>query len=64
MWHVETDYFAPAVFVIMLIKEHSQRKEHNDVQDNAFYFVLIVSIVNAAGRGQHSGDPGISAQYR
>ena len=47
MWHVETDYFAPAVFVIMLIKEHSQRKEHNDVQDNAFYFVLIVSIVNA-----------------
>lgn len=46
MWHVETDYFALAVFVIMLIKEHSQRKEHNDVQDNAFYFVLIVSIVN------------------
>lgn len=30
----------------MLIKEHSQRKEHNDAQDNAFYFVLIVSIVN------------------
>lgn len=46
MWHVETDYFALAVFVIMLIKEHSQRKEHNDVQDNAFYFVLVVSIVN------------------
>lgn len=46
MWHVETDYFALAVFVIMLIKEHSQRKEKNDVQDNAFYFVLIVSIIN------------------
>lgn len=46
MWHVETDDFALAVFVIMLIKEHSQRKEHKDVQDNALYFVLIVSIVN------------------
>ena len=46
MWHVETDYFALAVFVIMLIKERSQRKEKNDVQDNAFYFVLIVSIIN------------------
>ena len=30
MWHVETDYFALAVFVIMLIKEHSQRKTHSD----------------------------------
>ncbi|MGO4945596.1 hypothetical protein ACTQ50_04215 [Blautia sp. Sow4_E7] len=26
MWHVETDFFALAVFLIMLIKEHSQRK--------------------------------------
>lgn len=46
MWHVETDYFALAVFVIMLIKEHSQRKTHSDAQDNAFYLVLIVSILN------------------
>ena len=62
MWRVETDYFALAVFVIMLIKEHSQRKEHNDIQNNAFYFVLIVSILNviidifsslAMNRGMH-----------
>lgn len=46
MWHVETDYFALAIFVIMLIKEHSLRKGKNDVQDNAFFFVLIVSIIN------------------
>lgn len=46
MWHVETDYFALAVFVIMLIKEHSQRKTRSDIQDNAFYLVLIVSILN------------------
>lgn len=46
MWHVETDYFALAVFVIMLIKEHSQRKIRSDIQDNAFYLVLIVSILN------------------
>ncbi len=48
MWHVETDYFAMAVFVIMLIKEHSLEKEYNDVQTKAFYWVLIASIVNAA----------------
>ncbi len=46
MWHVETDYFALAVFVIMLLKEHTQRKKQHDLQDNAFYFVLIVSIIN------------------
>lgn len=46
MWHVETDYFALAVFVIMLLKEHTQRKKQHDIQDNAFYFVLIVSIIN------------------
>ena len=47
MWHVETDYFAMAVFVIMLIKEHSLKKEYSDVQTKTFYWVLIVSIVNA-----------------
>ncbi len=46
MWHVETDYFALAVFVIMLLKEHTQRKKQHDIQDNAFYFVLIVRIIN------------------
>ena len=30
MWHVETDYFAMAVFIIMLIKEHSLKKEYPD----------------------------------
>ena len=47
MWHVETDYFAMAVFIIMLIKEHSLKKEYPDVQTKTFYWVLIVSIVNA-----------------
>lgn len=48
MWHVETDYFALAIFIIMLLKEHTQRKKPHDIQDNAFYFVLIVSIVNVS----------------
>lgn len=47
MWHVETDYFAMAVFIIMLIKEHSLKREYKDVQTKTFYWVLIVSIVNA-----------------
>ena len=46
MWHVETDFFALAVFLIMLIKEHSQRKNNDDPQGNAFYFVLIFSIIS------------------
>lgn len=46
MWHVETDFFALAVFLIMLLKEHSQRKRHDDPQRNAFYLVLIFSIIN------------------
>ena len=56
MWHVETDLFALAVFLIMWIKEYSLRKERKerlrlqkgqkDVQADAFYFVLIFSIVS------------------
>ena len=49
MWHVETDYFALAIFLIMLIKEYSQRKEYKDkrdLQSNAFFLVLIFSIIN------------------
>lgn len=46
MWHVETDLFALAVFLIMLIKEHSQRKNNDDLQGHAFYFVLIFSIIS------------------
>ena len=49
MWHVETDYFALAIFLIMFIKEYSQRKEnkdHKDLQSNAFYLVLVISIIN------------------
>ena len=45
MWHVETDFFALAVFLIMLIKEHSLKKEKQDVQGDAFYLVLIFSII-------------------
>lgn len=56
MWHVETDAFAIAVFFIMLIKEtalHRERKqrqklgiEERDIQSDAFYYVLIFSIVS------------------
>ncbi len=49
MWHVETDYFALAIFLIMLIKEYSQRKEYKDkrdLQSNAFFLVLVFSIIN------------------
>ena len=46
MWHVETDYFALAIFVMMLLKERSQREKRSDMQSNAFYLVLIVSILN------------------
>lgn len=46
MWHVETDLFALAVFLIMLIKEHTLRKEKKDIQGYAFYILLVVSIVN------------------
>ena len=46
MWHVETDYFALAIFVMMLLKERSQRRKRSDTQSNAFYLVLIVSILN------------------
>ena len=56
MWHVETDVFALAVFLIMLIKEAGLRRERKkkqrsgltkrDIQSDAFYFVLIFSIVS------------------
>ena len=52
MWHVETDLFAMAVFLIMLIKEHGlrrerkRRKEERDIQADAFYMVLIYSIIS------------------
>ena len=56
MWHVETDIFALAVFLIMLIKEGNLRRERKrrqklgvarqDIQSDTFYFVLILSIVS------------------
>ena len=46
MWHVETDIFALAAFVIMLLKEYSQKREKRDIQGDAFYLVLIFSIIN------------------
>ena len=56
MWHVETDYFALAVFLIMFIKEFSLHRERYtrkrqglstmDIQSDAFFFVLVLSIVS------------------
>ena len=46
MWHVETDIFALAVFIIMLIKNHLYRKDQDDIQGKAFYLVLIFSIIS------------------
>ena len=48
MWHIETDLFAMAVFLIMLIKEHGLRKKGGDIQGDVFYLVLIFSILNDA----------------
>lgn len=54
MWHVETDIVALAIFLIMFIKENGLRRERKqkqkvgavkqDIQSNAFYFLLILSI--------------------
>ena len=44
MWHIETDIFALAVFVIMLIKNHIYRRSRNDIQGKAFLLVLLFSI--------------------
>jgi signal transduction histidine kinase/ActR/RegA family two-component response regulator len=45
MWHVETDYLALVLFVIMLYKNRALKKEHN-YHDNVFYYVLLASIFN------------------
>lgn len=57
MWHIETDLFALAAFLIMFIKEFALRRERRqkqkqglaerDIQSDAFYFVLILSIISA-----------------
>lgn len=41
MWHVETDFFALAVFMIMLMKEHALDREKRDIQGKAFYHAVI-----------------------
>ena len=49
MWHVETDYFALAIFLMMFFKEYVQRKEnenYRDVQSKAFFLLLVFSIIN------------------
>ena len=57
MWHVETDYFALAVFLIMYIKEFGMRRirrqrkiqginDAGDTQSEAFYVVLFFSIIS------------------
>ena len=56
MWHVETDVFALAVFLIMFIKEFGLRKirkqrqregiAEKNIQSDAFYYVLVFSIIS------------------
>lgn len=45
MWHVETDYFALAVFLIMLIKKRRIKKGIT-FQDNVFSMVLLLSLIS------------------
>lgn len=45
MWHVETDYFALAVFLIMLVKKR-RIKIGITFQDNVFSMVLVLSLVS------------------
>lgn len=46
MWHVETDYLHWQFFLIMFIKESPERARKRDRQGNAFFIVLLLSIVN------------------
>lgn len=46
MWHVETDFIALAIFLIMLLKERPSRQKEKDVQGRAFFQVLVLSIGN------------------
>ena len=56
MWHIETDLFAIAVFLIMFIKEFALHKERRQIQEqgllktnmqsDAFYVVLLLSFVS------------------
>lgn len=46
MWHVETDYFSLAVFIIMLFKNREQRKDNYNFQSKVFYIALIFSIIS------------------
>ena len=46
MWHVETDYFALAIFLLMLAKERPSKRFRQDIQGRTFFLVLVLSIVN------------------
>ena len=46
MWHVETNYLHWQFFLIMFIKESPERARKRDRQGNAFFIVLLLSIVN------------------
>ncbi|MCI6536893.1 MAG: hypothetical protein MR443_04510 [Lachnospiraceae bacterium] len=46
MWHIETDFFALAIFLVMLIKEKTKQQLGQDVEGQAFYMVLLISIIN------------------
>jgi len=43
MWHVETDVFALAVFIVLLVRNHKLRTEHTQ-QDRIYNAILWVSI--------------------
>lgn len=43
---METDFFALAIFLIMLIKEQPSHHRERDVQGKAFFQVLVISIFN------------------
>ena len=45
MWHVETDVFALAVFIVMLVRNHKLRTEHTQ-QDRIYNAILWVSILS------------------
>lgn len=46
MWHIETDIFALAVFIIMLVKNFLYKNKTSDIQGKVFYLVLIFSIIS------------------
>jgi len=46
-WHIETDYFALALFLVMLIK-NKRNRQNTGVEYAAFFRVLLMSLFSVS----------------